>query len=34
MTNLEQAMEELNDDLLEMTRLVESQLNKCRTAAV
>ncbi len=34
MTNLEQALEELNDDLLEMTRLVESQLNKCRQAAV
>jgi phosphate transport system protein len=34
MTNLESALEELKDDILEMTRLVQNQLAKCRDAAI
>jgi phosphate transport system protein len=34
MTNLEVALEELKEDLLEMTRLVQNQLTKCKDAAV
>jgi phosphate transport system protein len=34
MTNLETSLEELKDDILEMTRLVQNQLRKCKEAAI
>ncbi len=34
MTNLEVALEELKNDILEMTRLVQNQLHKCMEAAI
>jgi phosphate transport system protein len=34
MTNLEAALEELKSDILEMSRMVQSQLSKCKEAAI